>query len=347
MSVSPETSVSGSAGPKIAIIGGGAWGTALAAAACRAQTNDQHQALLYAREPDTVHAIRNRRENTIYLPGISLPKGVLATQDLSDIQQCTLALLVVPAQALHEFLPRFLPFWRSDKPLILCAKGIDRQSGLLPVDLVRSVRADQSLAVLSGPSFAHDVAQGKPTAVTLAAPNLAVAEALAAELASDLFRPYASDDLIGVEIGGALKNIYAIGCGLSDGRGFGASAKAALMARGFAEMVRFGTHCGARAETFMGLSGMGDMVLTCTTNQSRNYALGYKLGRGDVDLADIGSAKLPLSEGAFTARVAAALAHKAGLDLPIMTTIAHILDGQQPIEDAISHLLARPVGSEF
>ena len=327
---------------RVGIVGGGAWGTALAVAAHNAGA----ATLLWARSEAIVEHINREHENKAYLPGIKLPDQLLASATMQPLADCDTALMVVPTQQSRQVFAQLMDVWPDDKPLILCAKGIERQTGLLPAGIIRDLRPNQVVAALSGPSFAVDVVAGKPTAVTLAADTMARSEALCQMLASPSFRPYAGDDLTGVEIGGALKNVTAVCCGIAAGRALGASAGAALMARGFSEMVRYGVAHGAVSETFMGLSGFGDLVLTCSSSQSRNFSFGYGLGAGTLDIGDALEGRVPLAEGAFTASIAARTARTKGLDLPILQTVSEILEGTIGIGAAIHRLLDRPLKSE-
>ncbi|WP_306259448.1 NAD(P)H-dependent glycerol-3-phosphate dehydrogenase [Pararhizobium sp. IMCC21322] len=327
---------------KIGVVGGGAWGTALGVAALNAGA----EATLWARDADLVDSINTDHENPIYLPNVKLPEALRASTTLEDLADCDALLMVIPTQQMRLVFTTLMKYWPAERPLILCAKGIEQASGLLPAGIIRDLRVDQTLAVLSGPSFAVDVVAGKPTAVTLAADQIERSEALCRMLASPLFRPYAADDLTGVEIGGALKNVTAVCCGIAAGCQLGASAGAALMARGFSEMVRYGVAHGAQAQTFMGLSGFGDLVLTCSSTQSRNFSFGFGLGAGTVDISDALEGRVPLAEGAFTAGVAAHTARTKNLDLPILQTVSEILDGTISVDAAIHRLLDRPLKAE-
>lgn len=331
-----------SATPKIGIVGGGAWGTALGVAALNAGA----QTVLWARDARIIDSINTHHENLAYLPNVKLPEALSASAVLADVSDCDVILMVIPTQQLRTVFADLMTVWPGDKPLILCAKGIEQTTGLLPAGIVTDLRADQNLAVLSGPSFAVDVVAGKPTAVTLAADRLEHSEKLCRILASPSFRPYAADDLVGVEIGGALKNVTAVCCGIAAGCQLGASAGAALMARGFSEMVRYGLAHGARAETFMGLSGFGDLVLTCSSTQSRNFSFGFGLGAGTLNISDALEGRVPLAEGAFTAGIAARTARMKNLDLPILQTVSEILDGTISVDAAIHRLLDRPLKTE-
>ena len=323
---------------KFGVIGGGAWGTALA----QMLAADGAPVRLWAREGDVVAAINADHRNPIFLPGAALSPSLTATDDLAGLAACDALLVVVPVpflRAVIEDLPA------GDAPLIFCSKGMEAESFAFPIDIARAVAPGRSLAVLSGPTFAHEVAAGLPTAITLAAADTATAEAIARSLARPHFRPYVSTDMIGAEIGGAVKNVLAIACGVVDGAGLGLNARAALIARGFAEMTRFGLARGARAETLAGLSGLGDLVLTCSSTSSRNFSLGVGLGRGeraDALLAD----RRTVAEGAFTAPVLLEMARTHNVDMPISSAVAAVLAGGMSIDHAIESLLARPLRSE-
>lgn len=326
----------------IAVLGGGAWGTALA----QAMACDGTAVLLWAREPDVADAVNTGHENSLFLPGQRLNPGIRATAALDQLARTAAGvpwLVVVPAQHLRGILGS-LDCRRSER-LILCAKGIEAGTGLLMTEVAAEVAAGVPLAVLSGPSFAADVAAGLPTAVTLAAPTLAEATELAQRLARPGFRPYAADDMVGAEVGGAVKNVLAIACGVVVGAGLGDSARAALVARGFAEMTRFAMARGGRAETLAGLAGLGDLVLTCGSLQSRNMALGAALGRG-VPAAEALAGRLSVAEGAATAPVLVREAARLGVEMPICTAVAALLDGRMTAGEAMDQLLARPLRPE-
>ena len=325
------------AGP-IAVVGAGAWGTALANAAALAG----NAVVLWSRDAEGAARLQASRENAVSLPGVALHPGVSVTARTEALADATAVLLVVPAQAIRAATAA-LPQLASGVPLVICAKGIERGSGRFLSDIVAEIRPDAAVAVLSGPSFAADVARGLPTAVALAAREGAVAEGLAAALTGPTFRVYHGTDVRGVEIGGAAKNVLAIACGAVSGRGLGESARAALTARGFAELMRFAAAYGARPETLMGLSGLGDVVLTCASAQSRNFAFGERLGRG-VPAAEAGAGKLV--EGAFTARVLVALARANDVEMPIAEAVDAILAGRLGIDDAVEALMGRPVKAE-
>jgi glycerol-3-phosphate dehydrogenase (NAD(P)+) len=322
---------------RIAVIGGGAWGTALAQVAARAG----REVLLWAMEDDVVDVINSAHENPAFLPGIALDPAIRATGALDDIGACDAWLVVTPAQHMRSVLER-AP--RCDVPRILCSKGIEEHSGELLHKVAGEACPGAPVAVLSGPTFAHEVARGLPTAVTLAAEDRESGKRLRDALAQPEFRIYLSDDVAGAEIGGAVKNVLAIACGVVEGRGLGQNARAALIARGFAEMTRFGVAMGARAETLAGLSGLGDLVLTCSSTSSRNYSLGKGIGEGrsaDELMAD----RRTVAEGVFTAPVLARIARARAIDMPIVDAVDALLKGAA-IDSVVEDLLARPPKSE-
>ncbi len=322
---------------KIAVLGGGAWGTALAMTMIRAG----HQPTLWARDRSTVESINKQHENTRYLPEIRLDDRLQATDRASlALTDCDCVLSVVPAQSLRKVLENVRGEVPTSATIVLCAKGIERDSGKRLSEVAGEIMPGNPVAALSGPSFAADVARNLPTAVTVAAGNAETAQRLAQKLSSPNFRCYSSDDLIGVEMGGALKNVLAIAAGATAGAGLGASAQAALVTRGFVELRRIAETFGARPETVMGLSGFGDLILTCGSAQSRNFAYGQALGRGDsLD-------GLPLAEGVATAGIAARLAKTRMIEAPIIESIDRILTGEVSIAAAIEALLSRPLKSE-
>ncbi len=322
----------------VGILGGGAWGTALAAVIAQIHDN----VLLWAREPDVVSGINDRRENAAFLPGLALSPKIVATGNLADMADCGALLVVTPAQFVRATLAA-LP--ATNAPLLLCAKGIEADTQYLVSDIAAEVRPHNPIAVLSGPTFAHEVAAGKPTAITLATANQALGSVLMRLIAAPAFRPYWSDDVVGAEIGGAVKNVLAIGCGVVDGAGLGLNARAALIARGFAEMQRYGLARGAKSETLAGLSGLGDLVLTCSSENSRNFSLGRGLGQGKPAtemLAD----RHTVAEGAFTAPVLLQSAQKLGVEMPIVAAVCALLDGSATVSQVTAALLARPLKPE-
>ena len=322
---------------RIAVIGGGAWGTALAQVSASAGRDT----LIWALEEEVVEAINERHENPLFLPGAALDPSIRATGDLGAIGDCDAWLVVTPAQHMRPVLEQ-AP--RCEVPMVLCAKGIEERSGELLHQVAAGACPGARIAVLSGPTFAHEVAAGLPTAVTLAAEDSAVADELRSRLAQPAFRIYVSDDLAGAEIGGAVKNVLAIACGVVEGRGLGQNARAALIARGFAEMTRFGLAFGARRETLAGLSGLGDLVLTCSSPSSRNYSLGKGLGEGR-SAAELMADRRTVAEGAFTAPVLARLASERGIDMPIVAAVDRLLNGAS-VDSVLEKLLARPPRAE-
>ncbi|RZJ26242.1 MAG: NAD(P)-dependent glycerol-3-phosphate dehydrogenase [Brevundimonas sp.] len=323
------------------VIGGGAWGTALAQVAGWAGLD----VLLQAREPDVVESIRERRVNEAFLPGVTLDDHISVTTELADLASCDVILAVPPAQHMRSTLTAFAAHHRAGVPVILCSKGIERGSLKLMTDVLAETIPAAPAAVLSGPSFAGEVARGLPSAVTLACADEALGEALMATLSAPAFRPYLATDLIGAEVGGAIKNVLAIACGMSEGKGLGRSAHAAIITRGFAEMTRMGVALGGRAETVAGLCGLGDLVLTCSSPQSRNMSLGLALGQGQtVEQALAG--KRSVAEGYESAPAVRELAAKMGVDMPISLAVAALLGGETTVDEVIESLLSRPLRSE-
>jgi glycerol-3-phosphate dehydrogenase (NAD(P)+) len=319
---------------RIAVIGAGAWGTALANCAARAGRT----VTLWARDADTVAQLTDKRESP-RLPGIRLDERVTATGSLADVAQADAVLLAVPAQDLRTTARALAPQVTKNTPVIACAKGIERGTHRFMSEIVAETIPGATPAILSGPSFASDVARGLPTAVTLACADEAIAAALARALGSQTFRPYYTTDVRGVEIGGAAKNVLAIAAGIVQGRRLGASATAALVTRGFSELARFGRVLGARTETLTGLSGLGDVVLSCSTPQSRNFSLGIALGEGRAP-------DKKLAEGALTARALVELANEKKVEMPIATAVAAVLDEKLSVDQAIESLLTRPFKAE-
>lgn len=323
---------------KIGVIGAGAWGSALAQVAA----SNGEPVLLWAFEEEVVRAINATHCNPAYLPDMELSPAIHATGDLNALASCDVLLLVTPAQHLRAVLAK-VP--TSDIPLILCSKGIEAGTQRLMSEVAAAVHPRAPVAVLSGPTFAHEVAAGLPTAVTLACADKALGERIATRLARPQFRPYLSDDVIGAEIGGAVKNVLAIGCGVVEGAGLGQNARASLISRGFAEMTRFGLARGARAETLAGLSGLGDLVLTCSSMNSRNFSLGKGLGEGRA-ASELLAERHTVAEGAFTAPVLQAAARAAGVDMPITNAVCALLSGSMSVGRVIDALLARPLRHE-
>lgn len=326
---------------KFAVIGGGAWGTALAQTLCQAGRETK----IWCLECETSDAINQRRENVTYLPGVVLSPALRATCSFADIIDSDAYLMVAPAQHLRAVAKTLHDGFRPDTPVVICAKGIEQSSRKLMADVVREVLPLARIAVLSGPSFAADVARGLPTAVTLACVDHSLGEALADAIGTQTFRIYWSDDIAGVELGGALKNVLAIAAGIVEGRKLGASAHAAIVTRGFAELRRFAEAHGARPETLMGLSGFGDLVLTCGSPTSRNMSLGLALGEGR-SLEEMLGARASVTEGVYTARVVRDISKSKGIDMPISCAVADILDAAISIDDAITCLMLRPQKAE-
>lgn len=325
----------------IGVIGGGAWGTALAQVAAKAGRD----VTLWAREPAVVAAIREAGENTPFLPGVALDPAIRATDDPAELAEADAWLAVAPAQHLRSTLAGFAPHTRDGLPIALCAKGVEKGSLKLMTEVLAETLPDARPAVLSGPSFAGEVARGLPTAVTLACPDEALGRALAEAVAGPAFRPYLVADMIGAEAGGAVKNVLAIACGAAEGRGLGRSAHAALVTRGFAEMTRLGVALGARPETLAGLCGLGDLVLTCSSPQSRNMSVGLALGRGQT-LAEARAGQANVAEGVESAPAVNALADKLEVDMPICRAVCSLLDGRLDVDAAMAGLLSRPLKTE-
>jgi glycerol-3-phosphate dehydrogenase (NAD(P)+) len=324
---------------KLAVLGAGAWGTALAINFCA-----QHEVRLWTRDPDCAAAIRKSRINARYLPGYPIPEQVLVgTDPLECVRGCEVAICAVPVSALRDVLGRI---HGTDATLVLACKGFERRSGALPHDVVGAVLSERATCTLSGPSFAQEVARGLPTAVVLAARDEPLAQRLARDLHGPRLRIYSSDDLIGVEVAGAAKNVIAIAAGICDGLELGLNARAALISRGLAEVARLGLHAGGRIATFMGLAGAGDLVLTCTGGLSRNRTVGLRLATGarlDVILDSLGH----VAEGVGTAYEIAALARRAGIDMPITAAVCQVLDGTLSPSAAVSRLMERDPKAEF
>jgi glycerol-3-phosphate dehydrogenase (NAD(P)+) len=319
---------------RLAVIGGGAWGTALAQVAAA----DGRDVLLWALEDDVVAAVNSIHENPVYLKGLKLSPSIRATANFSDLTRADAWLVVTPAQHMRAVLSRS-PC--PGKPLVLCSKGIEEGSGQMLHQVAREVCPSSPVAVLSGPTFAHEVAAGLPTAVTLACEDQDLAEQLRARIARPSFRAYLTDDVAGAEVGGAVKNVLAIACGVVEGRGLGQNARAALIARGFAEMTRFGLAVGARRETLAGLSGLGDLVLTCSSTSSRNFSLGKALGEGRR-ATDLMADRRTVAEGAHTAPVLAKIAAEREIDMPIVGAVAALLDGSLDVDHVLEAILSRP-----
>jgi len=323
------------------VIGGGAWGTALAQVCARAGL----ETVLWAREGEVVEAVNARHENSLFLPGVALEPEIRATGAFADLAAADLVLAVAPAQHLRSALAAFAPHVRDGLPILLCAKGVEQGSLKLMTEVLAETVPQAAPAVLSGPSFAAEVARGLPTAVTLACPEQGCAEELAEAIATPTFRPYFATDMIGAEAGGAIKNVLAIACGIVEGRRLGRSAHAALITRGFAELTRMAVALGGEAETVAGLCGLGDLVLTCSSPQSRNMSVGLALGAGQT-LEQALAGKLSVAEGVASAPAVRQLAARLGVDMPICQAVAAILAGEAEVDEAILRLLARPLRDE-
>ena len=326
---------------RVSVLGAGAWGTALALNAARAGRD----VVLWGRNPDSLEAISLRGELPAYLPGITFDTPLETTTDLTEAADADCILLVAPAQTTHAIAEAIGFYVRKGTPVILAAKGLEKGTRRMMSEVLHDYLPQARPAILSGPSFAADVARGLPTAVTIAAGSAPLAEQICATLSTPTFRPYASTDMVGVQLGGALKNVLAIACGIVIGKKLGASAHAALMTRGFAEMQRLALKLGARSDTLMGLSGFGDVALSCSSTQSRNFAFGHALGEGR-DLAELLGPGAKLSEGAYTASVACELASEQGIEMPIARAVADVLERKTSIDEAVAWLLSRPLRRE-
>ncbi|MFQ6017628.1 MAG: NAD(P)H-dependent glycerol-3-phosphate dehydrogenase [Kiloniellaceae bacterium] len=326
---------------KIGIIGAGAWGTALAMTARRAGRD----VVIWARDAGVAETINGRRENPLYLPGAALDPAIRATSDIAEAAESDALLLVTPAQHLRGVSRNLAPCLDAGRPVVVCAKGIERETGRLMSEVLAETLPESPPAVLSGPTFAAEVARGQPAAATLAAEDADLGGGLVAALGSRSFRPYLCDDPVGAQIGGAVKNVIAIACGIVAERKLGENARAALITRGLAEIARLGRAKGARPETLMGLSGLGDLTLTCTNRLSRNYSLGEALGRGRALEAEL-AGRRTVAEGVFSAAAVTALAERFGIEMPISAAVDAILNRGAGIDASIEALLARPFKAE-
>ncbi len=328
---------------KICVIGGGAWGTALA----QSFAVGGRDVTLWAREEEVTFSINSAHENTMFLPGVALDPSLKASSDLKHvIFEANLLLLVTPAQYLRSFLEDVGSYLPSNTPLVICSKGVELKSKLLLSKVAAQIVPDSPIAILSGPTFAAEVARGLPWAATIATEDDVLLQKLQETLRVKNFRPYSSNDVIGAEIGGAIKNVMAIACGIIHGKGLGENARAALVTRGLAEISRLSEAMGGRRETLMGLCGIGDLMLTCSSMQSRNFSLGAALGKGQI-LQDILAERTAVTEGVYTAHAAYDLAQKHGVEMPITQTIHYCLNEGLPIEKAIEAMLSRPLTSEI
>ena len=327
---------------RMSVIGGGAWGTALAGVL----TRPSREVRLWAREPEVVAAINQNHENTLFLPDIKIDPSVTASGDLARVLARTEAVLMAtPAQHLRTVAEEMRPVLPAGTPVVICAKGIETESCALMSEAAAAAMPGARIAVLSGPTFAREVAADLPTAVTLACADPETGRALIEAVGTRRFRPYLTDDVVGAQLGGAVKNVVAIACGIIAGRALGDNARAALMTRGLVEMVRIGIAKGGRAETLMGLSGLGDLTLTCNSMQSRNMSLGSELGQGRP-LDDVLGERISVAEGVPSAAAVAALARQLDIDMPIVEAVDSVLHRGAAIDDAIRALLARPFRDE-
>ena len=325
----------------VGVIGAGAWGTALAQVCARAGL----RVSLQAREPEVVASVNQTHENLVFLPGVRLEPTIEAVAELSDLGACDLILAVAPAQHLRAALTAFGPHRQASAPVVLCAKGVEQGTLKLMTEVAAEALPDAPIAVLSGPSFAGEVARNLPAAVTLACADEALGREIAEAIATPTFRPYTANDLIGAEAGGAVKNVLAIACGVVEGKGLGRNAHASVITRGFAELTRLAVALGARPETLSGLCGLGDLVLTCSSAQSRNMSVGMALGQG-LTLDQALAGKVSVAEGVASAPAVRALARKLGVETPICEAVVAILAGEVEVDAAIQGLLSRPLKPE-
>ena len=326
---------------RIGVIGAGAWGTALAAVARRAG----REVVVQAREADVVASINDDHVNARFLPDVPLDDGIKATSDGAEAVTADAVLLVAPAQHLRVVCADLADAWPAGTPAVICAKGIEQETCALLSEVVAEALPGVPLAVLSGPTFAAEVAREQPTAVTLACADADLGEALTAALATPRFRIYSAGDLVGAQMGGAVKNVLAIACGIVEGRRLGDNARAALITRGLAEIVRLAQAKGAKAETLMGLSGLGDLTLTCNAMQSRNFSLGHALGEGR-GLEDVLGERESVAEGVFSASAVTALARRHGVEMPICDAVDGIINAGADIDATVAGLLARPLTAD-
>jgi len=326
----------------VGVIGAGSWGTALAATIAKGGCD----VVLWARSSEHAAEIAAFRENKKYLPGVKLPDNIEIVSNMETFTGCDAVLMVSPAQAQREVMSKFANVLKKSIPALICSKGIEQTTNLFMSDVLAEVAPDLEPYVLSGPSFAADVVRGLPTAVTLAGPTIEKAKHVAKAIGHANFRIYASDDILGVQIGGAVKNVLAIACGISDGKNLGESCRAALITRAFSELTRLGKALGAHPETLVGLSGFGDLSLTCSSPKSRNYSLGFRLGQGET-LQQILGSRHTVSEGVYTAGVVVEIARKNNIEMPICEAVHAIVDGQSDPDAELARLLARPMRAEI
>ena len=325
----------------IGIIGAGAWGTALGQVLAQSSKEYNRTVTLWAREADVAASINVNHENPTYLPGIKLSENLKATDSLSEASKCDILLITTPAQHLRATLQNMRSDIAKGKPVVICAKGIELDTGLLMSQVALDVIPEATIAILSGPTFAREVASGMPSAVTIAAQDQDVAQELQTALGAKRFRPYISDDIIGAQLGGAIKNVIAIACGIVHGRRMGENACAALLTRGVAEIARLGVAMGAKKETLLGMCGIGDLMLTCSSMQSRNFSLGVALGEGKTLDETLGPRKA-VTEGVHSAKATLSLAKKHEVDMPITSAVNSCLHEGVSIDEAIEEMLNRP-----
>ena len=326
---------------KIGVVGGGAWGTALAATAAQAGCD----VTIWVLEDEVAESINSDHENKLFLSGIKLDPAVRATRDMADLADCAFVLMVTPAQYLRPMAAELAPHLKGGTPLVVCSKGIEKGTGALMSEVLAEAAPECTVAILSGPTFAAEVARGMPAAVTIAAESEEAARYIAEAIGHPSFRPYWTDDIVGAQVGGAIKNIIAIASGIAAGKDMGENTKALLITRGIAEMARFATHKGARRDTLMGLSGLGDLVLTCGSIQSRNMSLGKSIGEGRT-LAEIMAERRTVAEGVHSAEIAHELAVKLGVDMPIVAAVYAVLHQGVDVNVAIGRLMDRPFTRE-
>jgi glycerol-3-phosphate dehydrogenase (NAD(P)+) len=326
---------------RIGVVGAGAWGTALAQIAAARGLDT----LVWAHEPEVVAGINEAHENTLFLPRVALAPRVKATGEIARLATMDALLLVTPAQHLRAVAKTLAAHAPNGLPVVVCSKGIEESTGLLMTEVLAEVLPAARPAVLSGPTLAGEIAEHKPTAVTIAATDAGLAEGLATALGSPRFRPYTRTDMIGVQIGGAVKNVMAIACGMVAGMGFGQNARAALLTLGLGEMTRLALIKGAELETMMGLAGLGDLVLTCTSEESRNYSLGVEIGKGR-SARDVLTSRRTVAEGAHTAGAVVRLAARLGIEMPIVAAVDRVVNRDAPLAEVVEELLSRPFKPE-
>lgn len=325
-----------------AVIGSGAWGTALAVILQR----NHNQVNLWAREQDVIDDILNNHENSIFLPGVKFTEKIMVSSKLEDvIKNADAVVMVVPAQFVRDVCKQMAPIWKNGLPLLICSKGIEQKTGALMSEVVKQELPNAIIAVLSGPTFAGEAAKGFPTSVTIACDNKNIGKNFVQSFGTKTFRPYYSNDVIGSQVGGAVKNVMAIAAGIVEGKGLGDNTRAALITRGLAEIVRLAKALGGKEETLMGMSGIGDLLLTANSLQSRNYTVGVELGKGKK-LKEIVAGKRSIAEGVFTAQAVTNLAKKIGIEMPICQAMNAILNQDANVDDMINSLLSRPFRDE-